>query len=85
VAPARAAEENRCLVAEELAAAARENWRATYQAYLVLLAVAGRGASVPAPVWPDAAADLCAATAERVALRLRLQNLWPREEDRSSV
>jgi hypothetical protein len=35
-------------------------------------------------VWPDASADLCAAGAERVALRLRLQNLGSRE-GRSSV
>ena len=33
----------------------------------------------------DAAADLSAAGAERVALRLRLQNVRPREEGRSSV
>src|SRR5712691_11720249 len=31
-------------------------------------------------VWPDASADLCGAGTEQVALRLRLQNLWPREE-----
>ena len=34
---------------------------------------------------PDAAADLGAAGADRVALRLRLQNLEPKEEGRSSV
>jgi len=85
VASAGAAEENRRLVADELAAAAREDWRATDQACQVLLAVAGRGTSASAAVWPDASADLCAAGAERVALRLRLQNLELREEGRSSV
>ena len=44
-----------------------------------------RGAFTPAPVWPDAAADLGAAGTERVALRLRLKNLEPKEEGRSSV
>ena len=38
-----------------------------------------------ADAWPDASADLCAAGAERVALRLRLQNLGPSEEGRSTV
>ena len=33
-----------------------------------------------APVRPDAATDLGAAGTERLALRLRLQNLAPREE-----
>jgi hypothetical protein len=32
-------------------------------------------ASAPAPVWPDAAADLGSAGAERVAHRLQLENL----------
>ena len=35
--------------------------------------------------WPDAAADLVAASVQLVALRLRSQNLWAREEGRSSV
>ncbi len=59
--------------------------RATDQACQVLLVVAGRGTSAPAAVWPDAAADLGAASTKRVALRWRLQNLGPREEGRSSV
>jgi hypothetical protein len=58
-----AAEEDRRLVADELAAASREDWRATDQARQVLLVVAGRGASAPAAFWPDASADLCAACA----------------------
>jgi hypothetical protein len=41
-----------------------------------LLLAEGHPAS--AAVWPDAAADLGSAGAERVALRLRLQNLEPR-------
>jgi hypothetical protein len=69
----------------ELAATAREDWRATDQARQILLVVAGRGTSAPAAVWPDAAADLGAAGAERVAHRLRLQNLGPREDGRSGV
>jgi hypothetical protein len=50
----------------------------------VLLAVTGRGRSAAA-VWPDASADLCAASTDRLAPRLQLQHLGPREEDRSSV
>ena len=73
------------LVADQLAAAAREDWRAVGQACPLLLAAAGRGASTPTPVWPDAAADLGATGAERVAHRLRLQNLEPKEKGRSSV
>ena len=73
------------LVADELAAAAREDWRATDQARQVLLVAVGRGTSAPAAVWPDASADLGSAGGERVALRLRLQNLGPREEGRSGV
>jgi hypothetical protein len=83
--PARAAEENRRLVADELAAAVGQDWWAAGQACQVLLVVAGRGTSAPAAVWPDAAADLGAAGAIGLALRLRLQNLRLREEGRSSV
>lgn len=57
----------RRLVADELAAPAREDWRATDQARQVLLVVAGRGTSAPA-VWRDAAADLGSAGTGRVAL-----------------
>jgi hypothetical protein len=64
---ARAAEENRRLVADELAAAVGQNRRATDQARQVLLVVAGRGTSAPAAVWPDASADLGIAGAERLA------------------
>jgi hypothetical protein len=71
----RAAEENRRLVVDEAAAAAGENWRAISQAREVLLVAVGRWTSAPAPVWPDAAADLGAAGAERVAHRLQLQSL----------
>ncbi len=84
VAPSGAAQENRRLVADELAAAAGENRRPAGQACPLLLAPAGRGASAPALVWPDASADGSAVGAERVALRLR-QNLGLREEDRSGV
>jgi hypothetical protein len=77
VASAGAAEENRGLVADGLAAAAREDWWTPDQARQVLLGVARRGTSSSAAVWPDAAADLGSAGAERVALRLRLQNLEP--------
>src|SRR5713101_1426108 len=45
--------------------------------------VGGRGKSAPIPVWQDAPADLGTAGASGVALRLRLQNLGPREEGRS--
>ena len=62
---------------------AREDGRAADQARPLLLAAAGRGASTPTLVWPDAAADLGTAGASGVALRL--QNLRPREEGRSSV
>ena len=85
MAPRGSAEENRRLVADQLAAVAREHWRAFDQARQVLLLLAGRGTSALALVWPDAAPDLVAAGAERIVLRLRLQNLGPREEGRSSV
>ena len=85
VAATGAAAEHRQLVPDEFAAAVGQDGRAAGQACPLLLAAAGRGASTPTPVWPDAAADLGAAGAERVALRLRLQNLEPKEEGRSSV
>ena len=85
MAPGRAAEENRRLVADELAAAVSEDGRASGQARPVLLAVGGRGTFAPARVWPDASADPCAAGAERVALQLRLQHLGLREQGRSNV
>src|SRR5712691_690462 len=47
------------------------------------IVVASRVKSAPTPVWPDAPADLGTAGASGVALRLRLQNLGPREEGRS--
>jgi len=62
-----------------------QDWWAAGQACPLLLAAACRRASASTPLWPDAAADLCAAAAERVAHRLRLQNLGPREEGWSSV
>ena len=55
------------------------------QARQVLLVVVGRGTSAPAAVWGHAAADLGAANAIGLALRLRLQNLAPNEEGRHSV
>jgi hypothetical protein len=70
------------LVTDQLAAAAGEGWWATDQARQVLLVVVGRGTSAPALVWPDAASDLGAAGAERLARRLRLQSLGPRDEGR---
>ena len=85
MAASAAAEESRRLVADELAAAVGQDGRAAGQACRLLLAAAGRGTSTPALVWSYAAADLCTAGAERVALRLRLQNLGPRQEGRSSV
>ena len=85
MAPTRAAEENRRLVADELSAVVREDGRSAGQACPLLLASAGRGTSAPVAVWPDASADLCPAGAERVAHRLWLQNLGPREDGRSCV
>jgi hypothetical protein len=60
VAPACSAEENRRLVADELAIAVGQDWWEAGQACQVLLVVAGRGTSAPAAVWPDAAADRAA-------------------------
>jgi len=77
VASPRAAEENPRLVADQPAAAAGENWRATDQARQVLLIVVGRGTSAPELVWSDASADLGAAGPERIVHRLRLQNARP--------
>jgi hypothetical protein len=85
VASPPAAEENRRMVADELAAAVGQDWRATDQARQVLLVVAGRGTSASAAVWPDAATDMGAADAIGLALRLQLQILEPKEEGRSSV
>jgi hypothetical protein len=85
VAPSGAAEENRRLVADELAAAVGQDGWADGQARQVLLVVAGRGASAPAIVWGHAAADLDAADAIGLALPLRSQNLEPKEEGRRSV
>jgi hypothetical protein len=50
-----------------------------------IAAIAGRGTSASAAVWPDDAADMGAADAIGLALRLRLQNLEPKEERRRSV
>ena len=58
VAPTRVAEENRRLVADELAATAREDRRASGEACAVLLAVAGGESPDPTPVRNDAPADL---------------------------
>ena len=82
MAPPRAAEENRRRVADKPAAADGEDWRAADQARQVLLVDDGRGTSAPALVWPDAASDLGAAGAERLARRLRLQSPGPRDEGR---
>jgi hypothetical protein len=67
VASPDAAEENRRLVADELATAVGEDGRTAGQARPLLLVVAGRGTPAPAAVWPDAPANLGAASAERVA------------------
>jgi len=85
VASPRAAEENRRLVADELAAAVGQDRWAAGQACPLLLAATCRGASASTPVRVDAPANLGAASAERVALRWRLQNLGSREEGRSGV
>jgi FkbM family methyltransferase len=78
-----AAEENRRLVADELAAAVGEDGRTAGQARPLLLVVAGRGTPAPAAVWPDAPANL--GSAERVAPRLRLQILGLRKVGWGSV
>ena len=62
-----AAEENRPLVADELAATAGEDRRQAGQARPVLLAAAGRGPSDAAGVQRDSAADLDAALAGGVS------------------
>lgn len=85
MASARAAEENRRLVADKLATAVGQNGWATDQALQVLLVVVGRGTSAPASVWGYAAADCGAADAIGLALPLRLQNLEPKDEGRHSV
>ena len=57
VAAAGATEEDRQLVADELAAAAREDGRAVGEACPLLLVDAGREPSDAAPVWKHGAAD----------------------------
>ena len=57
MAPPLAAEENRCLVADELAATVGEDRRASGETRAVLLAVAGGESSDPTPVRNDAPAD----------------------------
>ena len=78
VAPSGAAQENRRLVADELAAAAREDGRQAGQACPLLLAAAGRGASAPATVLGHAAADLGVADAIRLALSHCGYKIWSR-------
>lgn len=56
------------MVADKPAAAAGEDWRAADQTRQALLVDVGRGTSAPALVWPDAAADLGAAGAERMVV-----------------
>jgi len=62
VAPPRAAEGGQRPVVDKPPAASGENGRATDQARQVLVVDVGRGASAPALVWPDVAADLGAAS-----------------------
>src|ERR1700694_2642886 len=85
LAAARAAEENRRLVADKLAAAAGENRQEAGQARPILLAVAGRKSPHAAAVWEHAAQDRGAADAIGLALPLRLQILEPKEEGGHSV
>ena len=63
---ARAAEENRRLVADELAAADREDWRTPNQARPLLLAAAGGESPHAAAVWEYAAQDRGAAITSRI-------------------
>ena len=76
---------DRELVANEPAATSGQDRWAAGQACPLLLAATCRGASASTPVRVDAPADLGAASAERIAFRLRLQNLGLREEGRSGV
>jgi hypothetical protein len=66
VAAAGTAEEDRPLVADQRAAAVGQDRRACSETCLVLLALAGRGASNAAPVRGDGAADRGAARARGV-------------------
>jgi hypothetical protein len=66
VAAAGAAEENRELVADELAAAAGENRRSIGQARTVLLVAPGREPSDAAAVWGHAAKDCGASITSRI-------------------
>jgi len=70
----------RRVVVDQPAAAAGEDWWATNQARRVLRVAGGRGTSALAFVWPDVAADLGAARAERMAHRSWLQSLGPTEK-----
>ena len=71
VAAAGATEEDRQLVADELAAAAREDGRAVGEACPILLAFAGRRALEPEAVQQHAANDLGTAAARRLATQER--------------
>jgi Transposase DDE domain group 1 len=66
VAPSGAAEKNRRLVADELAAAAGENRRTPNQARPVLLAATGGESPHAAAVWEHAAQDRGAAITSRI-------------------
>ena len=59
------------MVADELAAALSKDRRTAGETCVLFLAVVGRATSAPAAVWPDAAADLGVADAERVAKQER--------------
>ena len=67
MAAAGAAEEDRQLVADEFAAAAREDGRAVGEACPLLLVAAGRESSDAAPVWKHGAADGGSAGTIRIA------------------
>jgi hypothetical protein len=67
LAAAGVAEENRELVADQLAAQAGENRRSFDQARAVLVAAAGREPSDQATVWEHDTADRCAEGGYRVA------------------
>ena len=71
VAAAGAAEGNRNVVVDQLAATVGEDRRATGQACAVLLAIAVREPSHAAPVWKRAAADGGFADASRIGTAAR--------------
>ena len=68
VAAAGAAEGNRNMVFDQLAAAAGEDRRTVGKACLVLLAIVGGEPPDAAPVWKHTAADRGFATASRIGL-----------------